>query len=43
MCIRDSSEAADEAAAQEAATSISEEAAANVHAVAVELVNGLTA
>ena len=37
------SEAADEAAAQEAATSISEEAAANVHAVAVELVNGLTA
>ena len=35
------SEAADEAAAQEAATSISEEAAANVHAVAVELVNGL--
>ena len=35
------SEAADEAAAQEAATSISKEAAANVHAVAVELVNGL--
>ena len=29
------------AAAQEAATSISEEAAANVHAVVVELVNGL--
>ena len=35
------SEAADEAAAQEAATSISAEAAANVHTVAVELVNGL--
>lgn len=35
------SEAADEAAAQETATSISEEAAANVHAVAVELVKGL--
>lgn len=33
--------AVSEAAAQEAATSISEEAAANVHAVAVELVKGL--
>ena len=34
-------EAGDEAAAAEAVTSISAEAAANVHAVAVGLVNGL--